>query len=195
MIPNFNFTAIIWNRIPFCPQTHASCTPTNMTEKIVRHPTGLCSRTVWFLTVISMQHMFNSAYFLNVSHKKETMCFVFLNSLAILVQESSCEARLANMQQFKALVVLLVFAAVCISFTDAWTMGAKKGKRKWFFSISFVFRKIYAWSRYITNKIVCSIIRVKLARFRRFVRFIRENCRSIPLLSLLLVNSTGGQSL
>ncbi|KAL9974140.1 hypothetical protein ACROYT_G011144 [Oculina patagonica] len=33
------------------------------------------------------------------------------------------------MQHFKALVVLLVFAAVCISFTDAWTMGAKKGKR------------------------------------------------------------------
>lgn len=45
------------------------------------------------------------------------------------------------MQRFKALVVLLVITAVCITLNDAWGMQKGKiGKREWFLSFSFYVR-------------------------------------------------------
>lgn len=43
------------------------------------------------------------------------------------------------MQYFKALVVLLVMAAVCITMNDAWGVQKRKiGKREWFLSFTFM---------------------------------------------------------
>lgn len=74
------------------------------------------------------------------------------------------------MQHFKALVVLLVFATVCISLSDAWQIGKKNGKRKRFLSFlvcSVVgFNPFSFFVKYMSmicnkiNKIACSILPV-----------------------------------